>query len=246
MFFTLKISDLESSLCKKHSDIINKMRIKMKKTTLATALLLSTAAFTAQSEEVTSVAAPASGSATYRAFNTPVNYNFGEFMIGQGKNDGDDVEVLVIRGGGEGMITENWIYNLYYDGGIIDEDSYTYKSNEISLGAMYRFPVVDNLDFVFGGDFVYMWDEFDSFYNNEKNNEIGYALKSSLRYGFTQNFEGKLGFDYVKLGDFDAKKEANASVTFYPAPNFGIGASYAATLNDKTFTTIGGHVRFNF
>lgn len=228
----------------------------MKKTALASALLLSTA-FAAQSEEVTSASAPVavSGSATYRAFNTPVNYNFGEIMTGISTPDlpdgAPDMDTLVIRGGGEGMVNENWIYNLYYTGGIIDEVYFTSKSNTFSVGAMYRYPLADKLDLVAGGDLLIAWSEVDVGSSRTTASDVGFGLKSSLRYGFTQNLEGKVEVGYDKVGDNTAKN-ATGSVTFYPAPSFGIGATYGITRAEAEngfeidSTIVGGYVRFNF
>ncbi|MCJ8351434.1 outer membrane beta-barrel protein [Moritella sp.] len=192
-----------------------------------------------------SVTATEENGAEYRAYNTPVNYNFAKISVGQTSIDDIDIDATVIQGGGEGMINENWIYDMYYTGSLIDEDYLTGLSSALTFGVSYRFPVAEKLDLVVGGGVAYAWYDLDTYDDNDTDNDFGLSVKSSLRYGFTDKFEGSIGLAAVNLYDSTATT-ISGSISFYPTKNFGFGVSVAQTSDDVDTSSIGAHIKFNF
>lgn len=176
----------------------------------------------------------------YRAFNTPVNYNFAQITFGTLVTDGTDY--LVLSGGGEGMINENWIFDLSYRGYIFD----TGADNFITLGINYRQPITEKLDIVFGTGVTYGWYKYDTYYYTVTGDDLGLLLDSSLRCGFTEEFEGSLEVSFLNIYD-STLTSISGSLSYYPTTNFGLGASIGKMFNDGTDgTTIVAHIRLNF
>ncbi len=182
----------------------------------------------------------------YREYNTPVNYNYGTIGVGQASIDGSDIKPWVINGGGEGMITENIIYDVAYDGSIIDEDFFTVNSNNILLGLSYRFGLTESLDIVAGADAVYNWTKTTSGNRDISDSDFGYMLKSSLRYGVTRNLEAIVRFSYLSLYD-SSSNSVGGSLTYYFNEYFGLGGTYAMTFGDDAdISAYTGFIKYRF
>ena len=168
----------------------------------------------------------------YRAYDTPVNYNYGMIAVGQTSLDDSDIDAVAVVGGGEAMINENIIFDVFYSGAIINEDSYDADTNSLSLGLSYRYGLTEKLDIVAGADVVYGWYNVEPIIGNDtSDNDFGYSLKSSLRYGFTRNFEGVLGVSYTDVFD-DTATGINANISYYFSESFAFGGAYGQVMSD--------------
>ena len=208
----------------------------MKKNILLSLALLVTSLTAAEGEKAFSH--------EFQAYDTPVNYNYGEFFVGQSIT-GDDSR-LIVAGGGEGMITKNWIYNLYYTGGIAG-DSNTYDTNEFKFGGSYRFSLMKKLDLLVGADLIYDWRSLSYGNISLNNDDFGFGAKTSLRYGFTPKFEGLLGLDVDHIYD-NTNTAVTASLTYYFNSYVGLSGRVVETFvtNYDNDFTYGASVRVRF
>ena len=180
----------------------------------------------------------------YRAFNTPVNYNYAQISVGRLVTDGRDY--FVLSGGGEGMINENWFFDLFFRGYIFDEEVVTGAENFINLGVNYRHPVDEKVDIVVGAGATYGWYKYDTYFSTVTGNDLGLLLDSSLRFGFTEEFEGSIEFSFLNIYD-STLTTVLGSLSYYPVTNFGFGVSAGKLFGDGTDgTTINTYIRLNF
>lgn len=208
----------------------------MKKTILLTSILMALTASTTANAEAES---------NYRAYNTPVNYNYGAVSIGSISQDGMNDET-VLQGGGEAMLNENWIFGLSYIGAITDEKYVTGLASNVNFSISRRFALADKLDIVLGGGVIYSWLDFNTYNENFKNNDFGILASTSLRYGFTEKFEGMIGLSSVNIYD-DTSTSISGSISYYPTNRFGFGLSLSEPVDDNSNASIiAAHIKFNF
>ena len=172
----------------------------------------------------------------FQAYDTPVNYNYAELFVGQ--IDTIDDSPLVISGGGEGMITKNWIYDLYYTGAT----SNTVNANTFAFGGSYRFSMMEKLDLLVGADLIYGWGNESG---GPSTNDFGFGVKTSLRYGFTPKFEGLLGLGVTNLYD-NTGTSVTASLTYYFNNYFGLSGRVIETFATNNSFTYGASLKFRF
>jgi len=185
----------------------------------------------------------------YRAYNTPVNYNFAEIQLGYHVYKPDaqkDIDTTNISIGSELMLNEDVILKYSFSGEEIN-DATVLGAN---VGLLYRLPVTEKLDFILGGEVKLDWlgvDDIDggSHYSHE-NTDIGAHL--GVRYGFTDKLEG---VTQVVISDTSSTSSMTTEVTsklsYYVSKNVGVGAFYLASFNDYIDeSNVGVHVRFRF
>lgn len=186
----------------------------------------------------------------YRAYNTPVNYNFAE-VEGSYKtyqSDGnEDIDTKAISIGSELMLSEKVIMKYAFSGEEINDAAKLLTAN---VGLLYRFPVVDKVDIVLGGELEFDWlalqgADNDTDYSHE-NSSVGAHL--GLRYGFTDKLEGAT---QVILSDDSISAvmttDITTKLTYYVTKNIGVGAFYSAEFNDDfDVYHAGGHARVRF
>lgn len=185
----------------------------------------------------------------YRAYNTPVNYNFAEVQVGYHvyKQDGQkEVDTTNISIGSELMLNESVILKYSFSGEEINDKTLL----GANVGLLYRLPVTEKLDLVLGGEVKLDWlgvDDIDgsSHYSHE-NTDIGAHLGG--RYGFTDKLEGVM---QVVISDTSSTSSMTTEVTsklsYYVSKNVGVGAFYLASFNDyMDESNVGVHVRFRF
>lgn len=207
----------------------------MKKMILMSVVLIVTPAF-ADTENRTA----------YRAFSSPVNYNFAEVGIGERFSDDTDIDAVAFAAGGQEMINSNLIYNIYFSRAVVDELFYNSYVNLVSAGLANRFPVTEKLDFVLGANIIYAWNKVETYNLTITDNDFSLALNSSLRYGFTRQLEGELGFAVTNLYDSSAQELA-ASLTYYFNDHFGLGVALARGWSEEEDgSAYAGFVRFKF
>jgi len=213
----------------------------MKKSILLSLALLATSLTAAESEKAFNH--------EFHAYDTPVNYNYGEFFVGQSNTETIDDSALIIAGGGEGMITKNWIYNLYYTGGMLDGTfygtDYTVDTNLLKFGGSYRFALMEKLDLLVGADLIYGWNKTSVGDISDNDSDFGFGAKTSLRYGFTPKFEGLLGLDVGHLYD-STSTSVTASLTYYFNSYVGLSGRVVETFDDLNTFTYGASVRLRF
>ena len=202
-----------------------------------------------QTNEATTARINSSNRRNYRKFNTPVNYDFADIIVGQSLYDGFNINAIALRINSESMIDENWILNMYYNVELIDEPNYELSSDSISLGAMYRFPLAYKFDFVLGEDLIYtsrtLETHSEADHGEYNDSDHGLALRTSLRYAFTRQLEGTLGLNIGNIYD-STFTDLSGLIVFYPTERFGVGVSYSKQFSDLDFSTIAGHVRLCF
>ncbi len=181
----------------------------------------------------------------YRAYDTPVNYNFGQFSIGSQSYDAEINDAFVINGGGETMLNENWILSLGYTSAIIDEEYFNIFDNHFNIGVLYRHNLNHNTDLVLGGSLGYTWSEIETFYDSVKDNDITIGGSIGIRQGITEHLEA--GADFALINAYDETlKSFSAQLTYYFNEHIGLGVAGAFSPSTIDSTTFGGHLRFRF
>lgn len=167
----------------------------------------------------------------YRAFDTPVNYNFGEFSLGTVTYDDLDVDATFISGGGESMLTEQLILSTYFSGLSIDEPNVSVSSNQFVVKLLMRVPTGDSTDIVFGGGLGYYWMEATSGLYRATDNDLGINASLGLRHGFTERFEGGLEASMSNAyGETELILSGN--IAYYFNNHFGLGLRYMKLVDD--------------
>jgi len=180
----------------------------------------------------------------YRAYNTPVNYNFAEVEVGYKtyKADGNEDNMKVISIGSELMLNEKVIMKYSFSGEEINDLA---KILTLNMGLLYRISLAEKVDVVLGGEVAFDWlalegtdTDTDTDYSYD-NYDIGTHL--GLRYGFTDNVEG---VTQVIISDSSSYSLITTLVTtklsYYVTKNVGVGAFYTAGFNDKFDSTYAG------
>jgi len=178
----------------------------------------------------------------YRAYNTPVNYNFAEVEVGHKtyKSDGNKDNMKVISIGSELMLNEKVIMKYSFSGEEINDVA---KIISLNMGLLYRVALAEKIDVVLGGEVEFDWlalegADTDTDYSYD-NYDIGAHL--GLRYGFTDKFEG---VTQVIISDSSSHSLITTLVTtklsYYVTKNIGVGAFYTAGFNDKFDSTYAG------
>ncbi|MFT5675216.1 MAG: hypothetical protein ACI808_001146, partial [Paraglaciecola sp.] len=134
----------------------------------------------------------------YRAYNTPVNYNFAEINVRQHSYEFDDknsnFDTTIISAASEVMLDESMIlsYSLSYEKMVefaFSDDSLS--SIGMQLALLHRTALAEKTDLVFGGGIELTWlaleinDETD--YRHE---DTALGANIGVRHGFTDRFEG--------------------------------------------------------
>lgn len=196
----------------------------------------------------------------YRAYDTPVNYNFAEVQVSHQAYalDGyEDLDTNIVSISSEFMLNENVIMGYAFAGEDLS-DSITLLNASAML--LYRLPIVDDaVDFVFGGELELDWvalEDFagDSHYKHE-NTAVGAHF--GLRYGFTEKLEGITQVVFFDSSSAPIATEMNIKLSYYITEQFGVGVSYLARLDDGLAylpgapekidrSNFGAHIRFRF
>lgn len=190
----------------------------------------------------------------YRAYNTPVNYNFAEINVSHHSyeldNKDDDFDTTIISAASEVMLDESMIvgYSISHEKMVdvaFSDDSISLIGMQLAL--LHRTALAEKTDLVFGGGIELTWlaleinDETD--YSHQ---DTALGAKIGVRHGFTERFEGGIQVHVSHSPDV-TNTDTIAKLTYYANDNFGLGGFYSAGFNDEfDDTEIGGYVRFRF
>jgi hypothetical protein len=182
---------------------------------------------------------------SYRAFNTPYNYNYGTVSFGSASIDGIEENATTISGGGESMLTENVILGIGYSGAFLDLGSVTSNSNVFGLSLKYRTPINESFDFVVGAGVGYSWLEATACYltcTEFTDSDVALSGDLQVRFAATDKLEGLLGLNVASV--YDSTETAFISeLNYYFNESFGLGVG--ASLADES-TSVNGNLRFRF
>lgn len=189
----------------------------------------------------------------YRAYATPVNYNYMGISYGTGSydvNDKIDVDVNDVSLMLAGMFNKDFLYKFRYYGEYAsdDENGFDYEINDSSLdievGA--RFGLSRSTDLVASGNVGYNWISGSVNDYSDHDNGVLVGANLSLHQGLGMNFEAALIANTVyKYDDFE--NEFGGELTYYITKRFGVGAYYKYKTNDLSDGSyFGGHIRVNF
>lgn len=195
----------------------------------------------------------------YRAYDTPVNYNFAEIQVSHQTYELDgyeDIDTNLVTISSEFMLNENVIMGYSFAGEDIN-DSVTLLNGSAML--LYRLLLIEEIDFVFGGELELDWVALedisgDTHYEHE-NTAFGAHL--GLRYGFSDKLEGITQVVIFDSSSVSVATEVNVKLSYYITEQFGFGVSYLARFNDGLSylpgarddidrSNFGAHIRFRF
>ncbi|PKH04953.1 outer membrane protein [Moritella sp. Urea-trap-13] len=185
----------------------------------------------------------------YRAYNTPVNYNFAEVEVGYKTYESadKDIDTVFISIGSELMLSEKVIMKYSFSGEEINDATTVLAAN---AGLLYRVPLTEKFDLVLGGELEFDWvgveESSRSAHYSHENTAIGAHF--GLRYGFTDKLEA---VTQVVISDSSSDSLmttiSTTKLSYYLTENVGVGAFYSARFNDDLDTSnVGAHVRFRF
>lgn len=190
----------------------------------------------------------------YRAFDTPVNYNYLQLFFGWGSIDPDsaaiDEENVTALGiSYQKMINENWIGEIDYEGRFIHGDAADVRNDRTSVRGKYRVGINEKSDLVFGAKLGVMRSKVtkrsdDSTISSDT--DFMYGFGAEYRYGFNKNWEGGLGLEYTDADHLD-ETAVTADIIYYSSSKFGFGAYLTKLYGSDTETAEGGiKARFRF
>lgn len=190
----------------------------------------------------------------YKAYNTPVNYNYGELYVGQ-QNFDDDTDIddaTVISPTIQLMINENWIFNISYAHAKVDEHDYDLTSKTTAVGVGYRYGLAPSTDLVFGVGLAHVKEDLDvTFFNGIRghadDSDTGYGASIGLMQSITEQLEGGVSFGVDHVFS-ETSESLGGELTYYPSTHIGIGlaASYINGDDDNDSFTYGAYARFHF
>lgn len=182
----------------------------------------------------------------YRAYNTPVNYNFAEIKASQHSykfDNNTDLKTTLTSIGSEFMLDEDMIVSYSFSGEKMNDSA---SLAGFKLGLLHRTALAEKTDLVFGGELELAWLALEANNETDYTEETGLGANIGVRHGFTDKFEGGIQFNVSHFSDTTAT-EATAKLSYYVTKKFGLGVFYTAGFSDDANDSkIGGHVRFRF
>ncbi len=178
----------------------------------------------------------------YRAYQTPVNYNFGEVGFGLQTYDLDVDTAYSVYGRSETMVNEHWIFGMDYTYTDVDGKNFNSTGEHFIFSGLYRHGITNDIDFVVGGSVGYITNKMETLFGSSKDQDISYGGSVGIRQGVTDKFE--VGFKYVAFRAYDdTYQEFSTDLTYYVNEyvGFGMNAGYTNVDNE---TSVNGYVRF--
>ncbi len=178
----------------------------------------------------------------YRAYQTPVNYNFSELGFGLHTYDLDVDTAYSVYGRSETMVNEHWIFGMDYTYTDIDGKYFNSDEEHFSFSGLYRHELTNDIDFVVGGSIGYITNKMETLLVSSRDQDISYGGSVGIRQGVTDKFE--VGFKYAAFRANDnTYQQFSTNLTYYVNEYLGFGMNAEYT-NIDSETSVNGYVRF--